>query len=88
VIVQVARVGRGSVIQTQTFDDLRNLEASRAELTEEDRRLIREVLTDLERATKESGLREKIEQARERFTKYEWLLEPLLMVLKTILRLT
>ena len=89
---QVAQADRGAaVIQTQTystFSDLRELVRSHVELTEEERRKIGEVLTDLENTEKEGGLSKKIEQAKEAFTKYGWLVEPLVTVLKTILQLS
>jgi hypothetical protein len=89
---QVAQTDRGATVtQTQTYSTFGNLRAlvqSHVELTEEERRRISEVLTDLENTAKEDSLTKKIEQAREAFTKYGWLVEPLVMVLKTILHLS
>ena len=89
---QVAQAEHGAaVIQTQTyttFSDLRELVRSHVELTEEEKRKISEVLTDLENTAKEGSLSKKIEQAKEAFTKYGWIVEPLVTVLKTILQLS
>jgi len=89
---QVAQADRGATVtQTQTystFDGLRALVGNHVELTEEETRRIIEVLSDLENTAKEGGLTKRIQEAKEAFTKYGWLLEPLVTVLKATLGLS
>ena len=89
---QVAQADRGApVTQIQaysSFNDLRELVRSHAELTEQDRERIKRVLGSLEKTASEGSLTKKIiEEAKQALAEYGWLIPPLVAVLTKALGL-
>ena len=89
---RVAQADRGAtVIQTQacsSFNDLRELVKSRADLTEADRQRINAVLGSLEKTVAEKGVTKTlVEQAKQALADYGWLIQPVITVLMKALGL-